>query len=247
VTGAFPNGCRDTALAFLTVYQLPIITVPSGSICNGQNFTFNPSGAATYTFLSGSANVSPSVTTSYSVLGTSSVGCVSALPGVGNVTVFANPNIGIAAQSNTICNGELRTFTATGGTYYTWGGLQNTPQVSLTFALGTTTLYVAGIDANGCANTSSLALIITNCTGLTEYQSTELLRAYPNPFQEQFNIDCVSQTRVRVIDVFGKLIIDQVLSAGTQTINLKEQAAGIYVVELQSGMQHQVMKVQKIN
>jgi hypothetical protein len=52
---------------------------------------------------------------------------------------------------------------------------------------------------------------------------------------------------VRVIDVFGKLIIDQVLSAGTQTINLKEQAAGIYVVELQSGMQHQVMKVQKIN
>jgi sugar lactone lactonase YvrE len=54
---------------------LPIISVNSGTICAGQSFTINPSGATTYSLSSGTSIVTPSVTSNYTVTGTSSLGC----------------------------------------------------------------------------------------------------------------------------------------------------------------------------
>src|SRR5690606_27964470 len=53
----------------------PLITVNSGSICEGQSFNLYPSGANTYTFLNGASVVSPTISSSYSVTGISRSGC----------------------------------------------------------------------------------------------------------------------------------------------------------------------------
>lgn len=47
----------------------------------------NPSGALTYSYTGGSAVVSPTIATNYSVTGTDANGCKSAIPAVSNVTV----------------------------------------------------------------------------------------------------------------------------------------------------------------
>jgi parallel beta-helix repeat protein len=65
----------------------PIISVNSGAICSGSSFTMTPSGAATYSYTGGSAIVSPTIATNYSVTGTDANGCVSAIPAVSGVTV----------------------------------------------------------------------------------------------------------------------------------------------------------------
>ena len=83
-------GCISTRTISITVKPTPTIAVSSGTICKGQSFTITPSGASTYTYSSGSSVVSPTLTTSYSVTGTNTLGCVSTSPTT--LTVFVSSN-----------------------------------------------------------------------------------------------------------------------------------------------------------
>jgi hypothetical protein len=104
------NQCIDSKTILISVNPNPIVTVNSGSICLGNSFTITPNGATTYSYSGGSSVVSPSVTTSYSVIGTNSVGCsatvistvnVNSCVGVieldnnSTVSIFPNPTNGI--------------------------------------------------------------------------------------------------------------------------------------------------------
>jgi hypothetical protein len=89
VTGTNNLGCISSsgAISNVTVNPSPIITANSGIICTGESFTITPTGASTYTYSSGSAVVSPTLTTTYSVTGTNTLGCVSQGPTTLTVTV----------------------------------------------------------------------------------------------------------------------------------------------------------------
>ena len=91
-------GCISTRTISITVKPTPTIAVSSGTICKGQSFTITPSGASTYTYSSGSSVVSPTLTTSYSVTGTNTLGCVSTSPTT--LTVFVSPCTGIDELEN---------------------------------------------------------------------------------------------------------------------------------------------------
>jgi len=91
-------GCISTRTISITVKPTPTIAVSSGTICKGQSFTITPSGASTYTYSSGSAVVSPTLTTTYSVTGTNTLGCVSQSPTT--LTVFVSPCTGIDELDN---------------------------------------------------------------------------------------------------------------------------------------------------
>jgi hypothetical protein len=80
-------GCTSTKTISILVNPTPTITVNSGTICTGQSFTISPSGASTYTYSSGSSVVSPTLTTTYSVTGTNTLGCNSTSPALSNVFV----------------------------------------------------------------------------------------------------------------------------------------------------------------
>jgi hypothetical protein len=82
------TSCTATAVANVTVNASPVISVNNGTICTGTSFTIVPSGASTYTIQGGNAVVSPTTTTSYSVTGTSSLGCASQSVAVSNVNVL---------------------------------------------------------------------------------------------------------------------------------------------------------------
>ena len=151
VTGTSAFGCISAAPAVSseTIFALPVITVNSGAICTGDQFVFLPAGpASNYTFVGTTNPVSPTVTTSYSVIGTSSIGCVS-LPVVSTVTVNALPTLSISSSASVICAGTSVNMTASGATTYTWNGtatgstLASTPSITSAF-------LVIGTDANGC-------------------------------------------------------------------------------------------------
>jgi hypothetical protein len=95
VTGASPGGCVSStpAISQVAVHQLPTVTVNNGSICAGTKFTISPTGAMTYSYSSGSGTVSPATNTTYSVSGTSSLGCVSAAQAT--LTVYILKCLGI--------------------------------------------------------------------------------------------------------------------------------------------------------
>ncbi len=183
VAGTSSAGCvsASSATATVFVYALPTITVNSGTICNGQSFTMNPSGAGvggTYSYQTGTNVVSPSVSSSYTVSGTTSVGCVSALPATANVTVYALPSVSV--NSGTICLGKTFTIVptgaGTGATYNIQPG--NSTTVS---PLVNTTYSVTGTNSLGCT-TSNTALATVNIIALPVISSTSGVVCFGSAF-----------------------------------------------------------------
>jgi gliding motility-associated-like protein len=161
VTGT-TSGCSGTRTVMVTVNPRPTITVTANqvSVCPGFCSTLTPSGALTYTYLNGGPVVCPTITTSYSVSGTNSLGCVSLLPGTTNVTVNAVPSISIAASAPSICAGSAVTMTATGATAFTWmPGNLNTQAVTVTPTI-TTVYTVTGSNSSGCVSTRTISIIV---------------------------------------------------------------------------------------
>ncbi len=134
----------------VTVNALPTVSVTSGAVCPGSSFTMTPSGASTYTFSSGSAVVSPTTPTNYSVTGTSAFGCVSSNTAVSTVSINAVPTVTV--NSGTICSGSTFTIVPSGASTYTiqGGSAVVTPTANASYT-------VIGTNTAGCisANTAT--------------------------------------------------------------------------------------------
>lgn len=140
-----------------SVVAAPTIAVNSGSICSGNSFVIIPSGALTYTFSSGSATVGPNVTTSYTVVGTGSVGCPGTNSAISTVSVITTPTLTLSGAN--ICNGQSFTLSPSGASTYTYlnGGPVITPSV-------TTTYSIFGSNGSCLSSNTAVATITVNIT-----------------------------------------------------------------------------------
>jgi hypothetical protein len=153
VTAYASSGCTATATSSVIVHALPVVSVNSGSICAGNSFVINPTGALSYTVAGGSLTVIPSSTTSYSVLGTSSVGCISNSVS-STVSVSALPIISV--NSGSICAGQSFTITATGAASYAVSGS------TMVVSPSTTSNYtVTGTSSVGCISSNTVVATVT--------------------------------------------------------------------------------------
>lgn len=159
--GSTANGCMNTAIKTISVSIIsPTISVNSGLLCSGNSFTMNPTGASTYTYSSGSAIVSPTVNSTYNVVGTSSLGCVSSNTAVSSVTISAAPILSFVG-TNSVCIGSSTSFTANGASTYSWSTGAPTPSVSVSPTI-TTTYSVVGTNTLGCTKTETISVIVNN-------------------------------------------------------------------------------------
>jgi gliding motility-associated-like protein len=161
ITGTSALGCvgSNTAICTLIALPLPMITVNSGTICSGSSFTMVPSGATTYTFSSGTAVVSPTTSTTYTVTGTDSDGCTNAVGAISSVTVYALPSLTVSASSTSVCSGNSSTLTVSGASSYTWNTGPTVASISVTPSI-TTTYTVTGTDTLGCVSTSAQTVVL---------------------------------------------------------------------------------------
>lgn len=165
VTGA--NGvCATTSTLNVLVNPQPVIlaSVSPTAICNGATATLSANGATTYTWVPGTLNgasvtVSPTVSTLYTVTGTSSLGCTG--NSTVNLVVNSNPVILASASPTSICSGASTTLSATGAASYTWspGGLNG---ASVTATPSTSTVFsVVATSSLGCTGNGTVAVFVT--------------------------------------------------------------------------------------
>lgn len=164
--------CSNSATVSVGTYSIPTVSVNSGSICSGNSFTLLPSGASTYTFSSGSSIVSPTSTASFSVLGTSSNGCVSNSPAIGTVTVYSLPILNISGPSG-ICFGNSALLSSSGALTYTWNGSIISSSINVS-PISTMVYTVVGINSNGCTNTSTISLTVFTLPNISISGSNQL-------------------------------------------------------------------------
>lgn len=138
----------------------PLVVSPVNAfICQGASITLTASGVSTYTWLnsnlvSNTISVNPSTNTSYSVVGTNSLGCNQTA--VLTVTVSGTtPVLSINNPSNNICLGRTVSLTASGALSYTWtNGVQN----GVLFTPSATNVYTVS-GQNGCGITTATTAI----------------------------------------------------------------------------------------
>ncbi|HKC69506.1 MAG TPA: hypothetical protein VKG26_14820, partial [Bacteroidia bacterium] len=172
VSGTNGSGCIGTKTVTITVNPLPTLTISPSStpaICIGSSTTLTASGASTYIWSPATGlnnttvatvTANPTTTTSYTVTGTNSNGCVGTQ--TLNLTVNALPVITTSPTRPVVLGGQGATVTASGASTYTWSpstNLNTTTGATVTAIPQITTGYtVTGTDVNGCVGSSALSV-----------------------------------------------------------------------------------------
>ncbi len=219
----------------VTVNSVPTISVTSGAICAGNSYTMVASGAGTYTYTGGSAVVTPTTNTSYSVTGTSSLGCAASNTAVSSVTVNANPSVVASTSNSVICSGGSAVLSAsTSATSYTWNTGATTMSVSVSPTI-TSTYTVNVSNAAACVASSTVMVTVNACVGINEAVAN-LISVYPNPNNGVLNISLIAElsknASLEICDALGKLIIKQVLVNEINAINISHLNNGIYTYKV---------------
>jgi len=168
VTGS--NGsCATTGTCAVTVIPTPTVTVNSPTICKTATVALNASGATTSyswtpsTGLSATTGstviASPTVTTTYTIIGTSGSCTTTATS-----TVTVNPTPTVTVNSPTICKNATVTLSAGGANTYTWSpgtGLSSTNGASVTANPTVTTVYtITATSVAGCTATATSTVTV---------------------------------------------------------------------------------------
>jgi|688.fasta_scaffold00932_3 hypothetical protein len=237
--------------AIINVSSAPTVAVNSGSVCSGSSFTMNPTGAASYTYSSGSAVVSPTANTSYTVTG-SNPGCVAVSTATSSVSVTASPTVS-AVSSNTsfICVGSTATLTAAGANTYVWNTTATTAVIAVS-PTTTTSYTVTGTGANGCSANAVISQSVSTCTGINSNLSnlTSNFMVYPNPSNGIFNVQLETSTplslaTVEVTDVLGRVILTDNVKTGNYQLNLGNNVNGVYFVKAKVDGKTKTVKIVK--
>lgn len=251
VTGTGTNGCvsNPATVSNVTVNAIPVITVNSGSICAGQAFTMVPGGANSYTFQGGSAIVSPTINSSYTVVGTSSAGCTSGTFATSNVTVNAIPSVSAVSSSSALCINESATLTGSGANTYSWssGGTATTEIVTPTV---TTSYTLTGTDAIGCSNTVVITQSVdASCVGIQEHQADLSFNVYPNPSSGIVNIEVQALNNdlihIQIINQLGQVVLNESTNSKLSSFNIEKLSNGIYFVILKQNNAVRKLKIIK--
>lgn len=155
------GGCISEDEVNVTVQPAPVAYAgPDEIICEGESVLLTATGGTSYQWSNGqnsqSIEVSPVITTSYSVIVTN--GGICSDDDEVLVTVSPLPQAD-AGMDQTICTGESATLTGNGGSSYSWSTGANTQVIDVT-PLTTTSYTLTVTNANGCTDIDVVTILV---------------------------------------------------------------------------------------
>lgn len=229
----------------IIVSAQPTISVSNGNICLGQSFSISPIGASTYSYSGGSSVVSPSITSTYSVIGVDTVGCVSS-PVSLTITVYSLPILSVQSSNSLACIGETVNLIATGAINYTWstGAINN----SISISPNSTSVYLLiGSDTNSCLSQLTFTQFVDPCSEIKENEIVSKYIVSPNPSDSKFILrrfgSKVPEGKIRVFDIYGRVIIESKVNVYPFEIELTTHPKGVYLLIIYNGEETRKIKL----
>lgn len=252
VTITDTTGCIGTQSFFVdTIVGLSLVSTSTDVTCINSNngaidltvvggvppFTFNWSNGATSEDISGLAVGVYTVTVTDSAAQTATL-----TDSIGSNPIHPDPVVGpisgpASVQAFTSYNYNVP---ITSGSAFDWtisGGLINTAAsnaASVQWNAGPNgTLYVTETDINGCIGSDSLEVTII-FVGVAENNALAI-QVYPNPAREYLNIvlpEGIAQAQIRLYDLQGRILIDDVTSFGQGKLRTDDLASGSYILHI---------------
>ncbi len=175
VIGTGINGCTNSGTVTVTVNPAPRVSVsplnPLPFCAGGSGITLTASNATSYSWSPSQGlncttcsvvNANPSVTTTYTIVGTGASGCTNSSTTV--VTIMPNPPVSIT-PGGTPCIG---TQLCTNAVFNSYSWLPNHETTSCIPTSAAASNYsVTATNANGCTSTASASLNLSCCGGGT--------------------------------------------------------------------------------
>lgn len=250
------TGCTDTISQAITVLPSPEVYAISdkASVCAGSPVILTGLGAVTYTWSNGAltnmTTVSPTISTSYTVLGSNAFGCTS--QAVKMINVNSLPTVGTNVSAATICLNEVISLSGTGATTYMWYS-NTSPNVYQGSSIAvspnaTTTFTIVGTDGNGCSGSANAVVTVDACTGINKFTASNSgVNVFPNPTGGMITVEThnTSVKTVELVDLSGRVLVSTTSSLENVQVNMNSFANGVYYVKIQSGSTTDVVKVVK--
>lgn len=237
------TGCSSTATQTVTVFSLPPIDAgPNDSTCLSVNANLLATGGVSYVWspigslsnpLIANPVAGPTVTTTYTVVGTATGGCTN----TDSVTIYVLGNPGLPAVAEVIDSLMCTPSYFAYQWYYNGLPIAGATSQNYNFTLNGN-YYVEVFNALGCSTVS--AVITINDVGISENDNASLLSIYPNPttnkFTLEFNFAKAGLMKINVMNISGQVVYSEEVSvqAGTykKEISLLENANGIYSLQV---------------
>jgi hypothetical protein len=163
------------------------------------------------------------------------------------------PNLGM---DSTICVNHNIMLDAGSYTSYLWSNNATTQTImldSLSFTVGTNTIWVEVTNIVNCSNRDTMILTVDPCTGIfTPTLSDADIRIYPNPTKGLFQVDVTGMEdqayEMGVYNATGSVVFkDQVNYNGQATqswkLDFSTYPKGVYFIRLQSADRIKVKRV----
>lgn len=252
------TGCSIAQNINIMVNPSPSVLMYASSptVCAGKPVNLTAFGAASYQWnpVPGSSAmvvVNPTITTTYSVVGTDPNGCSGTAMQTISVSPLPNINVTQSAPSQ-MCADDVQTIGATGAATYVWVSstgsmLQGTPLVLSNMPVGSISYTVTGTDISGCSNTQVVTQNVDACTGISKNSALSGLNVYPNPTSSVLTVELNNSLTktITVSDLTGRVVMATTNNNGTIDLNLNELANGVYYVKVSSDNASEVIKVVK--
>lgn len=249
------TGCSSTASINITVSQTPAIAAFANkqTICKNEATFIQAIGATSYSWNNGNTgpilSVSPSITTIYTLQGTSAEGCTSQT--TVEIVVKPLPNLTITASPASICVGETATLICSGALNYSWtaNGLYLKNNLITVNPKTNTSYTVYGMDANGCLSDAVSALSVNACVQLNEISlDPRDVEIFPNPASSCVNVNIKNSSGVSILlsDLTGRVLYKTESAAdGFNIVNMSELCKGLYLITIKSNSSSVSSKILK--
>ena len=219
------------------VLNIPIFTINDGTTCSGSPFVLQAPPGLSYSYSSGSATVTPIVTSQYTVEGMDQNECVAySYP---SVYALPLPALYVQPLQNSVCKGSTVTLMLSGALQYS---ISSTPVTNTyTFVpVSQTTLSFSGTDENSCTATVSYIHKVNECVDINENATDQHFTFYPNPSEGILNITASAEGKIQVTNCIGQVVYT-VQRGAKQTLDLRHLPDGIYFLQ-QEGSPQDVQK-----
>ncbi|MFI5149773.1 MAG: PKD domain-containing protein [Bacteroidia bacterium] len=258
VTATDGNGCTNKNTVAVTVNTLPNVTattVPSnGTVCAGNVVQLKGAGAVSYTWSPYAPNNSPFVpagSQTYTVTGTDANGCQKT--NTASITVNPTPTVTetftkavdstCVNQTAVVLSGGSPAGGAYTGNFVTSGSFN--PSAA---GVGADTVTYTYTNGSGCSASAKAVIHVYNCVMGIQEAGLGQIRVYPNPANGIITIE-VPQTGgvITVVNAVGQLIYAEKMTQTKITLDLKNQAEGMYFIKLENASGVSVQRIQVVN